>query len=179
MKEPVESKEELEQRLEADLTMVRDAIAANRIEEAKSKLAGITISCLPGSKCSQDIGNLYYDLGCPILAGLNWYLLENKNQQMQDTCESFEHSLGDNPLFMDIFFCGSHLATQSPSAKAKLNEIRRKYNALQQESQYRRKTPRGIWIWMNRLGLLGCGIIATIALFIFILEIISIGTWFR
>lgn len=160
-------------RLEADLAAIKSAIAAGQLDDAKRILAGVSLNALPGSEFSRQIGDYYFELGYPAMAGRYWYLLEDKSDRMVCACEEFEHTLGDNPcLIHDTipWFPGS-----STYAATALAELHNQAEAFRREHRYDVRPQRG---WRDRCCLLGCAIISFIVLFVFIMGTIFIAKMF-
>ena len=164
----------VEQRLEADLAAIRAAIANGQVEEAARKMCAIALNIPPGARLSKEIGDLYWELGFPAMAGRYWYLVDSKSDQMIAACEEFEHSLGNTPTL--IIHALGYPANPSPFAKARVVELHRQAQDFRRESQYAVKPARGL---RDRLALLGCAIVGSIVMFIFISGVWFITTWFR
>ncbi len=166
---------ESDRRLEADLAEIRKAISHGQTEEATKRLLGVSYNCVPGTTHSQEVGDLFMELGFAAMAGRYWYLLENKTDRMTAVCQEFEHSLGDDPgLIAQCFF---RPLLSSPFAITKLEDLWARAKDLRQEYKYDVKPPaRGL---RDTLGLLGCGIVAFVVMFVFIMGVVFIGSWFR
>ena len=164
---------EATKRLEADLAAITNAISAGQLEDAKRILIGIPLHVSPGSEFSQQIGDLYLELGLTAMAGRYWYLLEDKSDRMVVACEEFERSLGGNPcLISDAMGWCPEL---SPYAKARLTELREKAKCFRREYGYEVRPARG---WRDRACLLGCAIVSFIVMFIFVMGITFIVRMF-
>ncbi len=164
----------VEQRLEADLAAIRAAIANGQVEEATRKMLAVALNVPPGTRLSQEIGDLYLELGFPEMAGRYWYLIESKSDQMIAACEEFEHSLGNTPtLIIHALGCP---ANPSPFVRARLAELHQQAQDFRREYQYYVEPERGL---RDRVALLGCAIVGAIVMFIFISGVWFISTWFR
>lgn len=163
----------LEQRLEADLAAIRDAIADGRADEARKKISGIPVNFSSGGRLSKEIGDLYLELGFQVMAGRYYYLLEHKSDLMLAACEEFERSLGNNPVLIVGTLGRPHDA--SAFAKARLKELYRQAGAFRREHGYAVEPAR----LQDRLALLGCGIVAFVVLFVLVAGITFIAKWFR
>jgi hypothetical protein len=163
-----------ERKLETDLAAIRAAIANGEVDEATWRMRGIALNISPGTRLSKEIGDLFWELGFPTMAGRYWYLIENKSDQMIAACAEFEHSLGNTPtLIADAL---GWTANPSPFAKERLDELRRQASDFRREYLYDVIPRRGI---RGRVALLGCSIVGFIIMFIFISGIMFITTWFR
>jgi hypothetical protein len=160
---------EVTKRLEADLAAITQAIDAGQLEDAKRILVGIPQHVSLGSKFSQQIGDLYLELGFPAMAGRYWYLLEDKSDRMITACEEFERSLGYNPCLISeaMGWCPD----LSPYANARLTELRQKAESYRRQYGYAGK-PRGGW--RDRACLLGCALMSFVFVFVFVMGIIFI-----
>ena len=69
----------LEQKIQDDLAAIRHAIAAGQIEEAKTKIGGMSLNVEPGTMLSKEVGDLWWEFGFPAMAGRYWYLLEDES----------------------------------------------------------------------------------------------------
>jgi len=157
------SKHDWNERLEADLAAIRDAISADQFEEATKMLRGVPLNCSPGSTHAQEIGDLFMELGFPAMAGRYWYLSENKTDRMIAACQEFEDSLCNSPIL--IIEALGWRSNPSPSAKARLDELHRQAKDFRQEYQYDVKPSKGLG---DRVALLGCAILGFVRMFIFI-----------
>jgi hypothetical protein len=158
-------------RLEADLAVIRKAIADGQEEEAKSKIVGVSANVSPGSTFSKEIGDLYFALGFSAMAGRYWYLLEDKSEQMIAACEEFEHSLGNNPDLMVRVLGWPR--TPSPFVKAKLEELHKQAGDFRREHWYVKES-KGC---LDRVALLGCAFVCFIAFSTVVAFGVFIGIW--
>jgi hypothetical protein len=168
------SQNDWNQRLEADLAAIRAAISAGQTEEATKMLRGVSLNCKPGSTHSQEVGDLFMELGFPAMAGRFWYPLENKTDRMVAACNEFEDSLCYCPTLI-IEALGWH-PNPSPFVKARLVELHQQAKDFQREYLYDMKPPKGL---RDRVALLGCAIVGFVLMFVFIQGIWFISTWFR
>ena len=164
-----------QKRIEADLAEIREAILNGQTEEANKRLLGVSCNCGPGMTYSQELGDLFIELGFPAMAGRYWYLLENKTDRMIAACQEFEHSLGNDPGL--IAWCFVNPLLLSPFAKSKLKELLDREQGIRREYQYGWKPPKTRL--RDQLALLGCGIMAAIIVSVLIVGVASIASWFR
>ena len=160
-------------RLDTDLAAIGAAIEAGQLEDAKRMLLGVSLNVFPGGKSSQQIGDLYLELGFPAMAGRYWYLLDEKSDRMVMACEEFERSLGDNPRLISEAMGWS--PGLSPHAKAKLAELHARTRDLCREYRYDIKPQKG---WRDRVALLGCAVVGFIVMFVFVMGTIFIAHMF-
>jgi hypothetical protein len=166
---------EATKRLEAELAAITNAIAAGQLEDAIRMLVAIPLHVSPGSEFSQQIGDLYLELGLTAMAGRYWYLLEDKSDQMVIACEEFERSLGHNPCLISDAMGVGWCPERSPYAKARLTELLVQAKRFRREYWYDAKPPRG---WRDRACLLGCAIVSFIVMFVFVMGITFIAGMF-
>jgi len=160
---------EVRQRLENDLTAIRTAIDAGQLDDANLTLAAVSLNASPGGEFSKEIGDLFLRLGFPAMAGRYWYLLDDKSDRMRAACKEFERSLGNNPVWISHVLCW--VSNPSPQAKARIQELREKAGDFGRKYQYDLKPLRG---WRDRIALLGCGIVAVVVIFVFVMGIVFI-----
>ena len=167
---------EVRQRLENDLTSVRAAIDAGRLDDASLVLSGLSLNAPPSSEFSKEIGDLFLRLGFPAMAGRYWYLLDDKSDQMLAACKEFEHSLGDNPVLISHVFLLCSVNDSSPQVRARFQELQAKADDFGRTYQYPWKPERG---WRDRIALLGCGIVATVVILVFVMGLFSVAEIFQ
>jgi hypothetical protein len=163
-----------DERREADLAAIRSAIANGNLDEARRLLRAVSLNFRTTSKFSREVGQLYFDLGFPAMAGRYWYLIEPKSAEMITACAAFEHSLGDNPFKLMEQLAWAPEA--SPEEKARLTELGRAARDFRQEFQYPQESPSRL---KDRVALVGCAIVAFAVLFIFGMGLTFIATWFE
>jgi hypothetical protein len=84
-------KEETLSRIEAD-------IAACDLGKARDRLHGLIASYPDDHALRLRLGQVYWELQYPAMAGRYWYLEEDKTPTMLRACEAFERSCGDDPV---------------------------------------------------------------------------------
>jgi hypothetical protein len=160
---------ETTERLEALLAAIGTAIAAGTLDDAKQLSVAIPQYVSPGGELSQQIGDLYLELGLTVMAGRYWYLLEDKSDQMVIACEEFERSLGHNPRL--ILEAMGWCRERSPYARASLTELVEQSIRIRREHQHETRPPRGL---QDRAFLLGCAVVSLAIMFVFVMGITSI-----
>jgi hypothetical protein len=163
-----------DERREADLAAIKRTIASGELDEARRLLRAVSLNFPSTSKFSPEVGRLYFDLGFPAMAGRYWYLVEPKSAEMVAACEAFEHSLGDNPWKLMEQLAWAPDA--SLEEKARLAELNRNGWEFRQEFQYPEESPS--WL-RDRVALVGCAIVAFAVVFVFIMGLTFIATWFQ
>lgn len=164
---------ETTERLEALLAAITTAIAAGKLDDAKQMSVAIPQYVSPGCEMSQQIGDLYLELGLTAMAGRYWYLLEDKSDQMVIACEEFERSLGHNPRL--ILEAMGWCRERSPYAKARTTELLKQAYRIRREHQHETRPARG---WRDRAFLLGCAVVSFAIMFVFVMGIMFIVRMF-
>jgi hypothetical protein len=168
-------KENKEQKLQADLTAVRTAISSGQLEEATNRLGAICCYTPPDFSHFKEIGDLYWELGFPAMAGRYWYLLDNKTDKMLSACDEFQRSLGNNPASI-IRVLDPWFLEPPPEIESKLEELRNRSQDFQRQYHGEQENPQSI---LPRILFFGCAVLMTIMMFIFVSGIIFIIQWFR
>jgi hypothetical protein len=163
-----------EDKMEAELAAIRSVLSEGRLEEAKVIVSSIALNASPGTRLSQEIGDLYLELGFPAMAGRYWYLMEDKSHEMAAACEEFERSLGNNPVLIREAL--GWLPEWSPYAKERIEELDGRAKAFRREHQYNLKPARGLG---DRIALVGCGLVGFVVLFTLIAGIAFIARGFK
>ena len=146
---------EVRRRLETDLAAIRTVMASGQLKDAERMLAGVSLNVSPASEFSKRIGDLYLQLGFPVMAGRYWYLLDDKSDRMLAACNEFERSLGNNPVL--IAEAIGWLSAFSPYAKARFQDLHEKARELRRTYQYDVTPPKG---WRDRVALWGAASLA-------------------
>lgn len=154
------SKATLEKWLEEKLDSIRNDLNAGDLDSAREQLKGIPPQVGSTSEFSQEIGELYWQLDYPAMAGRYWYLIENKTPEMISACKDFEHSCGDHPY--EILNTLGWRFDGTPYAQNKLYELQKHYKAIQDSIPpfELQKTGR------DRIALIGCGVVSIVLIFI-------------
>jgi hypothetical protein len=169
--------ENRQQTHEAELVSIRSLISEGRTEEAKEKLLSLFLTFPPSDESPKEIGDLYWELGFHAMAGRYWYLIENPTEQMMTACKEFEHSLGDNPiLIVEALDSWSRYHPLSPYIKSRLEELKR--NAADFHKRFPPNWEKSSGL-LDRIALLGCGVVGFILLFIFVAGVWFIAIWFK
>jgi len=79
------------------LKKIEDDIKKNDIGKARDRLHGL-ISTYPDElELRRKLGDIYFSLKYPSMAGRYWYLEVNKTPEMIKACAAFEQSEGNDP----------------------------------------------------------------------------------
>ncbi|PAE42785.1 DUF6584 family protein [Bacillus sp. 7884-1] len=80
------------------LKKIEDDINKNDLGKARDRLHGL-ISAYPNElELRKRLGDIYFELKYPSMAGRYWYLEENKTPEMEKACGEFEKSMGNDPF---------------------------------------------------------------------------------
>jgi hypothetical protein len=166
-----------DQRLREALAEIRCDIGDGKTDEAVDKLGGLVLKIRPGTPHSEEIGNLFWEIGLPAMAGRYWYLLDNKSDEILAACDEFQRSLGNNPvLIIDALGWAENRET---NIEIKLEELHDRARDFRHKYAWEWKVSPRKARARDRIALLGCGIVATILFFIFVAGILSIIELFR
>jgi hypothetical protein len=79
------------------LIKIEEDIENNDLGKARDRLHGL-ISTYPDElEFRKRLGDIYFELKYPSMAGRFWYLEENKTLEMIKACNEFEKSMGNDP----------------------------------------------------------------------------------
>ena len=79
------------------LKKVEEDIKNDNLGKARDRLHGL-ISTFPNKlELRKKLGDIYFELKYPAMAGRYWYLVENKSAKMIKACNEFEKSMGNDP----------------------------------------------------------------------------------
>ncbi|MGM7722155.1 DUF6584 family protein [Metabacillus sp. Hm71] len=80
------------------LKKIEEDILKNDLGKARDRLHGL-ISTYPNElELRKKLGEIYFELKHPSMAGRYWYLEENKTPEMIKACIVFEKSMGNDPI---------------------------------------------------------------------------------
>ncbi|MDP4551907.1 DNA helicase [Alkalihalobacillus macyae] len=78
------------------LKKIEKDIEGNDLGKARDRLHGL-ISTYPNElKLRRKLGDIYYKLDHPSMAGRYWYLEEKKTPEMSKACSKFEEAMGED-----------------------------------------------------------------------------------
>lgn len=93
-------REALRDRLQGELAEIRRLLDSGDVDAARDRMAGAPVNFTPLGDFARQVGDLYWDLGYPTLAGRYWYREAEKTPEMLAACAEFERSCGDNPMLI-------------------------------------------------------------------------------
>lgn len=90
------------------LEKVERDIATGDYGKARDRLHGLLSTYPDDLSLRRRLGDVYWKLQYPAMAGRYWYLEEEKTPEMVDACQAFEQSCGNNPfqISLDLKFRG-------------------------------------------------------------------------
>jgi hypothetical protein len=80
------------------LKKVEEDIKNNDLGKARDRLHGLIATYPNEIKLRKKLGDIYWKLKYPSMAGRYWYLEESKTPEMIQACQQFEGSLGNDPI---------------------------------------------------------------------------------
>lgn len=81
---------------EKTLIKIEKDIKNNDLGKARERLHGLIQSYPNDLSLRKKLGDIYFRLQYPTMAGRYWYLEENKTPEMIQACQQFEKSMGNN-----------------------------------------------------------------------------------
>jgi hypothetical protein len=80
------------------LKKIEDDIKNDNVGKARDRLHGLIHSYPDDLELRKKLGDIYYALKFPTMAGRYWYLERNKTPEMINACLQFEKSCGNDPF---------------------------------------------------------------------------------
>ncbi len=167
------------------LRRIEEDIAAGDYGKARDRLHGLLATYPNDLTLRRKLGDLYWQLRYPAMAGRYWYLEEQKTPDMVAACQAFERSCGHDPLqiLLALKFRGEIEAMRHTFAGQTLLAL-----------QSRAKEERGVLVEFgksgrekyhlipqarpdNRLRWIGCFLISSVALVLMAIGLITILRW--
>lgn len=84
--------------IEQTLERIDRDIASGDHGKARDRLHGLIATYPDDLTLRRKLGDVYWKLQYPAMAGRYWYLEEDKSSTMVAACQAFEHSCGKDPL---------------------------------------------------------------------------------
>ena len=108
--------------IEQTLEKVEQDIASGDYGKARDRLHGLVSTYPDALSLRRRLGEIYWELRYPAMAGRYWYLEEDTSPDMLAACEAFEQSCGNSSLqiLLSLKFQGDVESIHSESAKDKL-----------------------------------------------------------
>ncbi len=86
--------------LQKSLENVQADIHRGDLGKARDRLHGLINSHPEALELRKRLGEVYWQLQMPEMAGRYWYLEENKDERMAAACRRFERQFGNDPAYM-------------------------------------------------------------------------------
>ena len=170
--------------IEKTLEKIDADVASGDLGKARDRLHGLLATYPEDLALRRRLGDVYWQLQYPAMAGRYWYLEESKTPDMVAACEAFERSCGGSPfhLLLALRFQGNVEAISDTYAGRKLLALQER---VRDENRYHidfqkrgadryRPVPRKGWAdkaliggcvvgVLTVLGLMGIGLYAVLA----------------
>ncbi|EOQ07198.1 hypothetical protein KOY_03422 [Bacillus cereus VDM021] len=82
---------------EKTLIKIEKDIENHDLGKARDRLHGLIQAYPEDLSLRKKLGDIYFKLQYPTMAGRYWYLEENKTPEMLQACQRFEKSMGNSP----------------------------------------------------------------------------------
>jgi hypothetical protein len=86
--------------LEQTLKKVQHDIETGELGKARDRLHGLVNTYPDDLSLRKKLGEAYWQLQMPEMAGRYWYLEQEKDERMTRACERFEKQFGDDPAHL-------------------------------------------------------------------------------
>ena len=83
---------------EKALNRIESDIASGDYGKARDRLHGLIATYPDAFDLRRMLGDVYWQLQYPAMAGRYWYLEEHRSPGMATACRAFEESCGDDPM---------------------------------------------------------------------------------
>jgi hypothetical protein len=167
------------------LERVEQDIAGGDYGKARDRLHGLIVTYPNSLALRQKLGDIYWQLQYPAMAGRYWYLEEDKSPNMMAARKIFEDSCGHNPLQIvhALKFKGNLESLDSELAQNKLltlqAQVKNKYgyhvDFQQQSAESNRRSPRSRL--SGKMLAIGCGVVMVLGLALMIIGLITVINW--
>lgn len=153
------------------LKRIEEVIENNNLGKARERLHGLIFTYPNELHLRKQIGDIYYKLQYPEMAGRYWYLEEHKTDIMHESCLLFEKSMGNDPYHIAraLKFKGDSSKIKKLYKEQPLSPVQKK---VAEELVYEYKET-----WEDKLLSLGCLVFLAFLLFSAIVGIFTIWNW--
>ena len=170
--------------LEQTLARIEAEIAAGDLGSARDRLHGLLVTFPDRLDLRERLGDVYWRLQQPAMAGRYWYLHEQSSPERAAAIERFARAFGNDPLQMlcALKFRGTLESIKDTLAQQKLLELRDRAKACH-GCDYRfgavgrerfRPCPQSL---LGTTGGLGCTLLATGLAVLAIIGVITVIGW--
>lgn len=162
--------------LEQTLLKVEEDIEKGDLGKARDRLHGLIISYPNHLELRKKLGDVYWKLQYPAMAGRYWYFVENKTDEMTKACQLFEKECGYNPemILRSLKFRGEEKVIGHLDAGKIVLATRKK---MREEIKKEVSEP-GFWERVKeKLAFLGCLSFLLLVIIVFIIGVITVIHW--
>jgi hypothetical protein len=169
------------------LKRIERNIAASNLGKARDSLHGLIHAYPNDLSLRRMLGEVYWKLQFPSMAGCYWYLEEFKTEDMKSACAEFEKLCGNDPLIIlkTLKIRTNIEDLESNYAKERLLSLKeeciKKHRYCPDLNVKRKKIPRSKrkQTFLQKLALIGCAIIIVAVMFLIITGIETVISWFK
>ncbi len=86
--------------LEETISKAEHDIKSGNLGKARDRLNGLIASFPDHLELRRRLGDIYWQLRYPDMAGKYWYLEENKTEEMVEACKHFENKFRQDPMLI-------------------------------------------------------------------------------
>jgi hypothetical protein len=111
--------------MKPDLKKVRVDIRRGDLGQARERLHGLLSSYPDNLDLRKRLGEVYWSLQMPAMAGRYWYLVEKKDERMVKSCQAFEKTCKLDPahILLAVKFRGEVAAVKDSYARDTLTHL--------------------------------------------------------
>ncbi|OUA55218.1 DUF6584 family protein [Bacillus thuringiensis] len=153
------------------LKRIEEDIENNNLGKARDRLHGLIFTYPNELHLRKQLGDIYYTLQYPEMAGRYWYLEEHKTDIMHESCLLFEKSMGNSP----------HHIARALKFKGDSNHIKSLYKEQPLSSVQKKVAEALIYeykeTWQDKLVPFGCLALLASLLFSAIVGLFTIWNW--
>lgn len=177
------------------LERVQEDIRTGDYGKASARLHGLLGSYPDNLDLRKQLGEVYWHLQMPAMAGRYWYLVEEKDERMQAACKRFEGEFRNDPyhMLLALKFKGEMEAMQGTYAGSVLDDLQRRASkkypwyanfrkkSLEQKQHPPQVTRAGkVHDFLFRIGcLIAFALVAAFALIGLFSTILAVVKWLR
>lgn len=169
------------------LQRIEEDIAAGDYGKARDRLNGLIATFPNDLTLRRKLGDIFWHLQYPAMAGRYWYLEEQKTPIMAAACQAFERSCGGDPLqiLLALKFRGEIEAIRDTFAgqtlltlQARAKEERGVYVEFGKSGRARyHLIPSSVPAPDNRLRWIGCFVVSLVAVALMAIGLITLLEW--
>ncbi len=171
--------------IDETLERIEREIASDDLGKARDRLHGLIATYPYNLSLRQRLGDVYWALHHPAMAGRYWYLVEDKSAQMTAACDAFERSCGNSLLqiLLALKFRGNPECLADEYAARRLLDLQAE---VQDEYNYfidfqRQGADRFEWVpgrrLSTRLAEAGCVALVLVAMALLLVGLYTVLAW--